>query len=387
MQEVADRSCEKHGSEKLRSESPHPSIAARNNQQGAFAKRKRHKTRESRYEPNQKSRALEEKSVDRPRRKKARQVDASRAARQAGEELMRNFSSKNVSNERVTLRPPVGFGIFNNGRASSSNPRRELPDLAFSEMEFLRNSRHSYMLDDEPIQSVMHEKANQAQDYLPAEKSNFFANSKRSPLKERAGQDAATDKPRSTVDERVSLYSRSNSRDDSTKHSRTRLQPFNASDKSVQGLRMSRSSPKLPFPRPPISTEGNSENIPPESRLSELASTVLTWSESQRRPLQTRLKPMRHSRSSTPESIRIHIENTGIFEDTEIARYQSHQKVDTISSKHSTQSDNKTSNHHSHTPRHASTDLPQTRNFMKTEVMLGIHTTIPIRNLASITHT
>lgn len=102
-----------------------------------FEKRKRHKTRDDRYEPTaRKRKQLGEERTEKPTRK--RPTTRRNAVRSSGAQLMEKFASKSVGKERLTVRPLCDVGIFKHGRASLDNKHRGLPDLAFSEMEFLR---------------------------------------------------------------------------------------------------------------------------------------------------------------------------------------------------------------------------------------------------------
>ncbi|KAG9238314.1 hypothetical protein BJ875DRAFT_55722 [Amylocarpus encephaloides] len=108
-----------------------------------FEKRARHKTREDRYEPKAK-RQKADKIDHREREKKSgcRKKDV-RKAKKDSEELMQNFTSKNIGQERLTIRAPFGLGLFQNGRSSNGAKSNGVPDLAFSEMLSLQNEeRH-----------------------------------------------------------------------------------------------------------------------------------------------------------------------------------------------------------------------------------------------------
>jgi hypothetical protein len=69
-----------------------------------FEKRARHKTREDRYEPKKEEKNFDRKDGEkRPRTKRAKKGDGKRAARKAGEDLMNNFTSKSIGQERLTV--------------------------------------------------------------------------------------------------------------------------------------------------------------------------------------------------------------------------------------------------------------------------------------------
>lgn len=72
--------------------------------QEVFEKRARHKTREDRYEPKKEKKSFEGKDWEkRPRTKRAKKGDEKRAARKAGENLINNFTSKSIRQERLTV--------------------------------------------------------------------------------------------------------------------------------------------------------------------------------------------------------------------------------------------------------------------------------------------
>lgn len=58
-----------------------------------------------------------------------------------GAKLKRDFKAPNVQTERLTLKQDSMPGIFSKGKASQPVEQRGLPDLAFSEMNFLNKKR------------------------------------------------------------------------------------------------------------------------------------------------------------------------------------------------------------------------------------------------------
>lgn len=67
-------------------------------------------------------------NISDPRRKRRKR---------SGPELNETFEAPNIHTQRLTLKPSIGPGLFNKGRASAQVDRRGLPDLTFSEMKFL----------------------------------------------------------------------------------------------------------------------------------------------------------------------------------------------------------------------------------------------------------
>ena len=80
-----------------------------------FEKRPRHKTREDKYEPKKKKEKKQKKaSVDKTSsRKREKKGDRKKgAAKKAGDELIQNFSSNNISQDRLTVSTPA-FSVRN----------------------------------------------------------------------------------------------------------------------------------------------------------------------------------------------------------------------------------------------------------------------------------
>ncbi|KFX93016.1 hypothetical protein V490_05040 [Pseudogymnoascus sp. VKM F-3557] len=148
-----------------------------------FEKRGRHKTKADHYESKKTRQQIVED--DKPAKKKVIKVkrgDAAKASRKAGEDLINGFKPKNVAQDRLTMRP--GTGIFKNGRASSPSRNRGLPDLAFSEMQFLKqSSKQPVDTDKEVIVSKSGQKTKRERERARNEISNYFIPA-RQPLKE-----------------------------------------------------------------------------------------------------------------------------------------------------------------------------------------------------------
>ncbi|KAL8806669.1 MAG: hypothetical protein Q9182_001197 [Xanthomendoza sp. 2 TL-2023] len=104
-----------------------------------YEKRSRHKTREDRYDLEREKKPVRPRQGDKKgqstSRKRRKRVEKSGAA------LMQDFSAKNVETDRLTLKANVPVGLFGKGRASSPVRRKGLPDLTFSEVDFLNHRR------------------------------------------------------------------------------------------------------------------------------------------------------------------------------------------------------------------------------------------------------
>jgi hypothetical protein len=110
---------------------PHPRGCSRGKLAEKYERRPRHKTRPDKYELNVHMTALEKTHITlkRKRRKKT------------GLALNNDSKAPNVQQDRLTLMPNTGPGIFHRGKASAPVERRGLPDLTFSGMKFLTKRR------------------------------------------------------------------------------------------------------------------------------------------------------------------------------------------------------------------------------------------------------
>ncbi|CAD6445894.1 1c1bc657-780e-4206-8096-a53f0df5358b [Sclerotinia trifoliorum] len=291
--------------------------------QETFEKKARHKTKEDRYDPKKKSNQAEVAKPIKTRRGK--RGDRKKAARKASQDLMNNFASNKIGLDRLSVRPSNGPGIFQNGRASSPARRRGLPDLAFSEMEFLqRSSKKSHLNDNIVVpksRAKEKRKAARAQDEIAA----FFKPSK-TPVRDNS---SIIEHPTSPISiHGPSLYERQLRRDrehDQQRYYSEKLTPRvnearnNLKESSGQQLRIY----QLRFPPDPA-PQFLSKNVADCNMYSEAADTIVTWSESQSSPGATmalrraREQYCQRQNSTTPDSVRSSMEKTGIFKDTGI---------------------------------------------------------------------
>jgi hypothetical protein len=92
---------------------PIPSSVSSNAVQQSFEKRARHKTREDRYEPKKETKS--KKARGGKSSKKKREKSSQKAGRKSGTDLVHNFSSKSISQDRLTVsvsRLHVGPGLI-----------------------------------------------------------------------------------------------------------------------------------------------------------------------------------------------------------------------------------------------------------------------------------
>ncbi|EKD19282.1 uncharacterized protein L3040_009278 [Drepanopeziza brunnea f. sp. 'multigermtubi'] len=283
-----------------------------------FEKRPRYKTREDRYEPKKEKRSRKNDENKATTKKREKKGDRRKAAKRAGEDLMQNFSSNRIGQERLTMRPSHGPGLYNNGRASSPAKRRGLPDLAFSEMAFLQRSLEKGPSEkDTKFKSKSREKEKRHVTRAQEEISTFFRPN-RIPLQEISSNQVGLSSLEIKNDH--SIYNK-------------QLDP----ERGIKSYIRSDSS-DIPFEpmessgRPGPSSEGDygpiihppaiSHSMKPPESTSSKATTYVSWSESRYSPALTSGRSIvdHVPASPTPDSMRRSIENTGIFKDTGIQR-------------------------------------------------------------------
>ncbi|KAI9927741.1 hypothetical protein MW887_002593 [Aspergillus wentii] len=115
-----------------------------------YERRPRHKTRHDRYEYK-----------DPVYRAKVSKKENQKASQRARKHTINDiFHASNVTQDRLTLHSHMNLGIFQKGKTSSPVNSRELPDLAFSEMNFL--SKRSQRNHEESFTNA-HNEINQSQ--------------------------------------------------------------------------------------------------------------------------------------------------------------------------------------------------------------------------------
>ncbi|TVY59073.1 hypothetical protein LSUE1_G009563 [Lachnellula suecica] len=276
-----------------------------------FEKRARHKTKEDRYEPKKKRRKSETVEKKRSGTKPEKKSDRKKAAKKAGEDLVRNFSSKSIGQERLTIRPAHGLGLFKNG----------LPDLAFSEMEFLQHTdRNAPAAKPDKITSKSREKEKRKVTRVHDEISDFFKPSKN--LLKETDPNTQGRTPSTHATREGSIYSKQFTANDHEPQHRQSQFLENTKQRALS-LEQGTSPGRISARREPSPALAYVER-PPESTsmLSSKAQTYITWSESQFSPGATGMRRQQdkivQQRSSTPASIRQSLEKTGIYRDTGI---------------------------------------------------------------------
>ncbi|KAI4257499.1 MAG: hypothetical protein L6R42_005619 [Xanthoria sp. 1 TBL-2021] len=140
-----------------------------------YGRRPRHKTREDRYDLQKDRKPDQTKEVKSKARDKSKKKR--KGVQKSGAALMQNFSAGNVETDRLTLKPSVPVGLFGKGRASSPIRRKGLPDLTFSEVNFLNHGRGNQEDNVRSKAKSKRRKEAKAAD-AEAEFSSFFASSK-----------------------------------------------------------------------------------------------------------------------------------------------------------------------------------------------------------------
>ncbi|GAB7341761.1 hypothetical protein MBLNU457_g0093t1 [Dothideomycetes sp. NU457] len=105
----------------------------------SYDRRPRHKTRPDKYLPKEprprKSKSRRDRKKDAKPKKRRRTKDYADDAK----DLVKNFKTTHVANDRLTLLPNLKSGLYKQGRASVPMRGKGLPDLTFSEMKFLQS--------------------------------------------------------------------------------------------------------------------------------------------------------------------------------------------------------------------------------------------------------
>ncbi|KAF1836664.1 hypothetical protein BDW02DRAFT_211592 [Decorospora gaudefroyi] len=123
------------------SEAPQTTLS-RSSNSSRYARKPRRKTRPAHYGASRV--AVEERGTHAHQREKGESKKPRRKSRRkTGERpgiagIVQDFHAKNVSGDRLTLKPREQLGLFNKGRTSTAVKGRGLPDLVFSEMKFLQ---------------------------------------------------------------------------------------------------------------------------------------------------------------------------------------------------------------------------------------------------------
>ena len=132
-----------------------------------YERRARHKTRPDRYVLK-----TDKKTSHKPAQEKGDKKPKRRRRKKNGLSLNHDFKAPNVPQDRLTLKPNTGPGIFHKGKASEPVERRGLPDLTFSEMTFLTKRRQPDTGPQKQLKAPSKKKSNRG---TAQEISGFFS--------------------------------------------------------------------------------------------------------------------------------------------------------------------------------------------------------------------
>ncbi|OTB11791.1 hypothetical protein K445DRAFT_26279 [Daldinia sp. EC12] len=120
------------------------STTSHTGEQPNFEKKPRRKTKEDKYEikkrkHNHKERDAITHGIHQYRDKKRKKIEK-RKSMTSRKNVMSNFTSNAVLNDRITVQPHLKPGLFDNGRVSKKQP---ISDLTFSDMRFLKQQSNT----------------------------------------------------------------------------------------------------------------------------------------------------------------------------------------------------------------------------------------------------
>ncbi|KAI1107879.1 hypothetical protein F4804DRAFT_3459 [Jackrogersella minutella] len=290
------------------------STTSHKDEQMNFEKRPRHKTREDKYETKKKKRNREQEggTGHEDYRRKKRKKTEKRKSMLSSKNVVNNFTSNAVLNDRITVPPHLKPGLFDNRRASKKQP---ISDLAFSEMQFLKHQKRNPQ-PNQLSKSRLREK--RREDREMEEVSSFF-------LPQRAEGNTRNPRSHSPGIENTHQELEYRARQLPYAHFQGRSGP------SLSDCRLfsehthvseSRGDTEVPSLNPPefINDENDSEKN----------TVYLTWSTSRCSPQVSRagvsssLNASGSVKTTTPEPIKRDLIATGIYRDTGIPLYDDH---------------------------------------------------------------
>ncbi|KAL7629215.1 hypothetical protein AAE478_000735 [Parahypoxylon ruwenzoriense] len=278
----------------------------------SFERRPRRKTREDRYEVKKEKKRNHRqegtKDYDDHRRKKRKRSEKKRIT--SSKNVVNNFASEAVLNDRITVQPYLKPGLFENGRASKKQP-------PFSEMQFLKHQKGNTQ---PKVLSKSRLKERQREDREMEQVSSFF-------LPRRTSGNIRKPKPHSP----------------NTRHYFLSLQGRSEDFRSIHYQKSSGSSPlnhRASFNRNHVSraSRGETTETPilcPRGSINDKQgsgrnTTYLTWPSSRNSP---QINGGDNGLASggpdsvwttTPEPIRKDLIATGIYRNTGIPLYDGH---------------------------------------------------------------
>ncbi|KAI9730620.1 MAG: hypothetical protein M1818_008102 [Claussenomyces sp. TS43310] len=314
-----DKLRKRQGSDSLSYVSRNSSLSSRPRKE-VFERRKRHRTREDRYDSNKRKLDVEDgKKVkrDEHRKKKRRRRNA---VRKAGHNLMQTFSSRSIGNDRLTDCLEMAE------RQVQLEEEVVMPDLVFSEMQFLQNSiRPPNEARAEHSVSKSRDKDNRKIQRAQDEISSFFKTKKRS-FTEIDTRTQSQRRKSSFEDHqgRLGDYGRDHDKNPLSSHSLDVSHPVSFPSKlrvEAGHLRCRPAASGLLRSSPQTSQEPR--KIPQDvGALSGKGTTYCSWSDRVTSPV-VASKPFekgvaQDELSLTPEDVRVALERTGVYKDTGI---------------------------------------------------------------------
>ncbi|KAK8048981.1 hypothetical protein PG994_010711 [Apiospora phragmitis] len=267
------------------------------------SKKPRNKTRDDKYE-HKKDKHRSKKSVeDRPLPKSSkRKKEDKKRALTSSKNVMSNWASKAVLNDRITVQQPIKPGIFQNGREANKKP---VQDLVFSDMNFLQGRKE--------LENQQREMKEVSSFFLPAEAPGEIGH--------QGGLDQETSRrlqERSASSTRRYNASKSSQSEPSVSREHILgeqvLQRYRDSEASVHDIEGDRRS--------------QDDHHRAISSRDSRPTTNISWSTSPpRSPLRTNGSISQASsgthdrRTTTPETVRRALVDSGIFRGTGIATY------------------------------------------------------------------
>ncbi|KAI0012146.1 hypothetical protein F4779DRAFT_634679 [Xylariaceae sp. FL0662B] len=288
-----------------------PSFVSRKVGSETFEKRPRHKIRASKYDTKKKREPEKEKTKGHEnRRSKRHRKSEKRKSMASGKNVVNNFASDAVLNDRITIQPSLKPGLFNNGRVSKNQP---ISDLVFSKMQFPSHQKRNAQ--PKPLsESRLRDRRRENREIEEA--SSFFlppkanGNPEKSRLPNIDGYKKSESLRRHHDRENILVHGRGVSR---SSPSNDRKNPKHHRDSPV-------------FHDEAIETPSlDLQNSTKYRQVSSKNTTYFTWSRSSRSPCgRQRNETSSHKASSwttTPEPIREALVATGIYRGTGIRLY------------------------------------------------------------------
>ena len=157
---------------------------------GQYDKRPRHKTKADKYDLKISSNSRAIGGNDSGKRKSSK-----RRRKKSGLALNSDFKAPNVVQDRLTLKANSGPGMFQKGKASSPVPRRGLPDLSFTEMNFLSKRQDHCKPQQRDLKHGRSSKCKEKENARSQQISEYFERSPRRQTKNVPSEESTAEMP------------------------------------------------------------------------------------------------------------------------------------------------------------------------------------------------